>query len=130
MINFLTKLQMRDYAIVMSSVLKQASILKVFLRIMLVIQGQNTCPYVSCREETKQRPKFLRKSPNCQGHISLVILFTWLDFFFLLFLFFFFFFFWQRVAPSSSSSIRCKLARRVTILSLVFISSVRLHGRT
>ena len=116
----------------MSSVLKQASILKVFLRIMLVIQGQNTCPYVSCREETKQTEispeKFqLPRSHLAGNSIHMVKLFF-------SFCFFFFFFFLggggQRVAPSSSVSIRCKLARRVTILSLVFISSVRLHGRT
>lgn len=112
----------------MSSVLKQASILKVFLRIMLVIQGQNTCPCVSCREETKQTEispeKFqLPRSHLAGNSIHMVKLFF-------SFCFFSFFFFGQRVAPSSSVSIRCKLARRVTILSLVFISSVRLEGRT
>ena len=76
----------------MSSVLKQASILKVFLRIMLVIQGQNTCPYVSCREETKQTEISPEKFQLPRSHLAGNSIHMVKLFFFLLFLFFFFFF--------------------------------------
>lgn len=81
-------------------------------------------------EKRQSRPKFLRKSSNCQGHISQLLAGNSIHMVKLFFSFCFFFFsFGQKVAPSSSASVKCKLARRVTILSLVFISSVRLHGR-